>query len=398
MVAATLSALLTGCVGPTMHIDAPQLPVPLVEPVPLRVAVYLPPVARTYSFRDTSVTGSRFEIGVASAKTLVFALHAGFAEVTELDTPAATPPAGVDAILTLETIDWSVVSAPRQYTTAASYVFVLSSTEGSLIGRWRTDQYVNSNETARDPGDAAPRKLSELYEVPSELALEKVAASILLELREQTDIKAWLESRHAYVPAMQEPAPGSTAGVSTAALGPSLPGIYLMSDVPSRPVRRCVFKELRKQLPDRPILAERSVRQSLFPWLSQSLPVATMAERLAALVHYPPAVARLNELGLGTVLLVAGGTTQDWRGAGFCGAGYGGGGCLGLMWGKRDSFIEAQLLDLSRPRESLRSEAHESGSAVLPMFGLPLPFIPATQSAACRELGKALAEQLQKVE
>lgn len=396
-VAATLLALLAGCAGWPVRIDAPQLPAPLVEPLPLRIAVYVPPEARTYAFKDKAASGLRFEVGAASTATLAFAFHAGFAEVIELDAPAAMPLADVDAILTLETIDWSVVSTP-QYTTLASYGFALSSPSGELIGRWTTSQDVTSDETIRDPGEASSHKLSELVEVPSELALEKVAAAFLLEFREQPQIRTWLESRQAFAPAMREPAPDSTAGESTAGVRPSLPGIHVMSDAPSRPVRRCVIKELRKRLPGRPVLTERSVRQALFPWLSHSLSMATAAERLAALVHYPPTAARFNELGLGTILLVAGGTTQDWHGGGFCGGGYGGGGCLGLMWGKRDSFIEAQLLDLSRPRELVRSEAHESGSAIMPMFVLPLPFMPATQSAACHELGKALADQLQKVE
>ena len=397
-VAATLSALVAGCVGLPVRIDAPYLPAPLVEPLPLRVAVYLPLETRTYAFKDKALTGSRFEVGAASTETLAFAFRAGFARVIELEAPAATPLADVDAILTLETIDWSVVSAPAgQYTTRASYGFALSSPSGDLIGRWVTGQEAQMNETARDPGEAASHKLSELFEVPSELALEKVAAAFLLEFREQPQIRAWLKSRQTYAPAMGEPAPGPIAAESTAGVEPLQPGIHVLSDIPSRPVRRCVIKELRRRLPDRPVLTERRVRHALFPWLSHSSSVTATAERLAALVDYPPAVACFNELGLGTILLVAGGTTQDWHGGGFCGGGYGGGGCLGLMWGKRDSFIEAQLLDLSRPRELVHSEVHESGSAVLPMFILPLPFIPATQSAACRELGKALAGQLQQV-
>ena len=397
-VATMLSALLAGCAGPPVRIEAPQLPVPLVEQLPLRIATYLPPETRTYVFKDKQVTGLKFEVGAASTATLAFAFRAGFAQVIELDAPAAAPLADVDAILTLETIDWSAFSAPAgQYTTRASYGFALSSPNGDLIGRWVTGQQVEMNETARDPGEATSHKLSELFEVPSELALEKVAAAFLLEFREQPQIRAWLESRQAYAPAMPEPAPDPTAVESTAGAGPSLPGIHVLSDAPSRPVRRCVIKEMRRRLPDRPVLTERSVRRALFPWLSHSSSVPTTAERLAALADYPPAVARFNRLGLGTILLVTGGTTQDWHGGGFCGGGYGGGGCLGLMWGKRDSLIEAQLVDLSRPREPVRSEAHESGSAVLPMFLLPLPFIPATQSAACRELGKALAGQLQQV-
>lgn len=398
VLAATLSALLAGCAGPPVRIDAPPLPVPLVEPLPLRIAVYLPPAARTYAYKDKFVTGSTFQVGEASTTTLALAFRAGFAEVLELDARAVVPPAGVDALLTLETIDWSVPAAAQPYTTLASYEFVLSNAGGELIGRWRTDQYVQSNETARDPGEASSRKLTEWLEVPSELLLERVAASILLEFREDPRIKVWLESRQAYVPAMPAPAPDPGAADSPAVPGAALPGIHVMSDVPSRPVRRCIIRELQQLLPARRVLAERSVRQVLFPWLSHPLPAGASAERLAALARYPPAVSRFNDLGLGTVVLVAGGTTQDWHGGGFCGAGYGGGGCLGLMWGKRDSFIEAQVLELSRPGELAHAEAGRSGSAVLPMFGLPLPFIPPTQSAACRELGKALAGQLQRAQ
>ena len=393
-IATALSALLVGCAGSPLRIDAPQLPAPLIESLPLRIAVYLPPESRTYAYKDKYLTGLRFEIGAASAETLAFAFQAGFAQVIELDTPAATPLAGVDAILALETIDWSVVASAQQYTTLARYAFAMSTPGGEPIGRWETTQVVNNHEATREPGVAPSRKLSELLEVPSEVALEQVAAAFLLEFREQPQIRTWLESHQAYVPAMPGLPPASVAAESAAQVAPSGTAIYVTSDVPSASVRRCIVRELRKRLPGRPVMTGQSLRQALFPWLSHSLPMAATAERLAALVAHPAAVSHFNEVGVGRIVLVAGGTTQDWHGGGFCGGGYGGAGCLGLMWGERDSMIEAQVLDLSRPRELVHSQAHESGSAFLPMFLLPLPFIPATQSAACHELGKALADQL----
>lgn len=387
-VAVIVAVLLGGCIGPSVRIDPPALPGALVASLPLRIGVFIPPEARSYAFKDEAGTGSRFKVGPASTETLLWAFRAGFDQVVSLDAPSAAGTAGVDAIATLEGIDWAVDSAGGLYTTQARYEFALWNPDGSLVARWVTEQRVGSDEAVRDPGESEPRRLSELLEVPSVMVLEKVAAALLLELREQPPIRAWLESHQAYAQAMPEPGPVA------ATVWPSLPGIHVASDAASGPVRRCLIKQLRERLPERPVLTDPDIRQALFPWFSDSPAVATAATRLEELARYLPAVTRFNELGLGTIILVTGGTKQDWHGGGFCGGGYGGGGCLGFMWGTRDSVIAARLIDLSQPHALAESEAHESGTAVLPMFVLPLPFIPATRTAACHELGKALAERL----
>ena len=388
--------VLAGCADPRVRVEAPELPRPLVQPLPLHVAVFLPPEARTYVFKDKAGTGARFEVGAASAATLDFAFRTGFTEVVELDALPVTQLPGIDAVLALEAIDWSVVYASGKYATLAHYVFALSAPGGDLVGRWATVQRVESAEVAADPGQGFSWNFTRILEAPSVMLLEKVAAAFLREFREEPDVRAWLESRQAYVPAMPEAKTSSRGDGFTAPLQPAPPGIYVTSDTASLAVRRCVIRELRTLLPERPVLTGPVVRQALFPWFSDAPATDVAAARLAGLARYPAAASRLQALGLGTFVMVSGGTVQDSHGGGFCGGGYGGGGCLGLMWGTRDTFIAAELLDLSRPDELSHSEAHRSGTAVVPMLLLPLPFIPATQSSACRELGKALAVRLRE--
>lgn len=377
-------ALLAGCASEPLRIPAPDLPAPLVEPLPLRVGLVVPAGWRRHIFRDPTLGGTDAEVGEASGAMLRAAARAGFAGVVEFDEARAAT--GVDAVLALAGMEWTAAPPEDGQAAVAQFDLRLSDAAGTPIGAWSTRQRVELEEITRDPGEQSGMHFHDIYAVPATLLLEKVGAAMLRELRDEPAIRQWLEQHAAYRAALSPSEPVSA--------GPRPPGIAIAGDVASDGVRRCVIRELRRGLPDRPVLAAVGVRRALYPWLSDRPPVALAAERLVALAHYAPARARFAELSLGTVILVAGGTKQEWHGAGFCGAGYGGGGCLGLEWGKRDSFIAARLVDLSQPEDVVGSEAHKSGHAVMPMFGLPLPFIPATQTAACQELSKALIRQL----
>lgn len=383
-------ALLAGCAGEPVRIPAPVLPVPLIEPLPLRIGLVLAPARRQHVFRDPTLGGNGAEVGEASAAALLAAAQAGFEGVVELEEPRGG--AGVDAVLELAAMEWSAAAPAEGLAAVASFDLRLSDPAGAPIGEWSTRQQVGIAEIARDPGETSGLRFRDVYAVPATILLEKVEAAVLREFRDGPAIRPWLEQHSAYRPALSPAAPPGDPAPEAA----RRPGIAVASDVASDAVRRCVIRRLREQLPGRPILASGELRRALFPWLSDRPPAAIAAERLVALTRYPPARARFAALDLGTVVLVAGGTKQEWHGAGVCGAGFGGGGCLGLEWGKRESVIAAQIIDLSRPDEIRGSESRKSGQAVMPMFGLPLPFIPATQSAACRELGKALALELER--
>ncbi len=92
----------------------------------------------------------------------------------------------------------------------------------------------------------------------------------------------------------------------------------------------CIGSSMRQADPGLRFVSARLFRENLYPYFMPStmphtvedykniLDRAEVRERIAALsVRY-------------LVILTRGGTNTDWHGGIFCGAGYGGGGCLGL--------------------------------------------------------------------
>ena len=105
---------------------------------------------------------------------------------------------------------------------------------------------------------------------------------------------------------------------------------------------------------------------------------------------------RINSLGIRYLIILAkGGTLTDWHGGIFCGAGYGGGGCLGLSWWERKSELGLCVWDLRNLSHAGNIHVNAAGTGIMPAFGLPIPvYAPATKSAVCRELGRRLAKLL----
>ena len=387
-VAVVMAALVAGCTGAPIHIDPPELPDALVEPLPLRVGVYIPRELRDYSFKDDHVASARIEVGAASTAALLSAFRSTFAETVELDEPAGPGAAGLDASLRVISTYWTTAQDPEVQPTFAMYDIDLLSPEGAVIGRWHSAQKVGLDEARHEVDESLfSLQFTEIFHHPSKILIERVAGAFLRDFREQPGIRDWLEQQGAYRPAMPPPAVFNMQPVA---------GIGITGDAASEHIRRCLADELADLLPGRPIVPARSVYAATYPWLTDRPPAAIAAARLAALARYPPARARLQEMGVGAVVLVTGGTTQDWHGGGFCGGGFGVAGCLGLLWGKRDSLITAAVLGLSTPELAVQREAHREGTAVMPMFLVPLPLIPATQTGACRELGETVAGLLRQ--
>lgn len=377
-------ALLAACTGAPVKVLPPEVAQPLVEPLPLRVGVRIEPAVRTYALKDKSVTGATYEIGESAVSTFLAAFRATFADVIELPPETVSVQGGLDAVLELAYSRWTAAPGGAEGPfTEAEYQIHLRDAGGNLLASWASAQRVTYSETVRDPGEKLSWKFT--FEEPYSLQLEKSAAAFLRDFRDAPAVRAWLEARGAYRAVL--PAPGDAAA-------PLPAGIYVTSDTASAAMRLCIIKGLQDAVPGRPVITGPGVRRALYPWLSDRPAAALAAERFVALAGLAEARARLAALGVGTVILVAGGTTQDWHGGGLCGAGYGGGGCLGLYWGDRKSILVARILDLDHPQASVQSETTRSGKAAVPMFGLPLPFIPATQSAACHEVSRALAAKL----
>jgi hypothetical protein len=151
-------------------------------------------------------------------------------------------------------------------------------------------------------------------------------------------------------------------------------------------------------------MTPQAFRDATFPWFETH----EVAEGIAELKDKPSLSNAVEQIGVRYIVSVVGktGTVErdGWGGSGpgaglyigkhgfmFCGAGPGGGGCLGFLAWQRTSDVSAALWDFKRGILAAAIAAKVSGASAVPAFGLPVPLIAPTETGACRELGYQIA-------
>ncbi len=158
----------------------------------------------------------------------------------------------------------------------------------------------------------------------------------------------------------------------------------------------CVTARIREVAPEIAVTPQRAVRDALYPLLEPATQPATEAA-FAALLAREDVRRRLATRGLRYLVAVAGGTREaELRGLVLCGAGYGGGGCLGYAWQDETTALQAVLWTLDGATVARREGATVEGTFVMPAFVLPIPIPARTQAEACRELGGRLAAAIRE--
>jgi hypothetical protein len=144
-------------------------------------------------------------------------------------------------------------------------------------------------------------------------------------------------------------------------------------------------------------------RDATFPWFESH----QLGEGLAEL-SMPSLRGAAEQIGVRYIVSVGGQTAASepdgWglggqggglyvgkRGFMMCGAGPGGGGCLGFLAWQRTSDLSATVSDLKRGILVGAIAAKVTGTNLMPAVGLPVPLIATTETAACRELGYQIA-------
>jgi len=181
----------------------------------------------------------------------------------------------------------------------------------------------------------------------------------------------------------------------------SLENVVLLSNLASdldfsdKDVDRCIRPAMLEAAPELHFIPAKQFRENLFPYF---MPSTTPYEpedyrRILGKVEVQERVASLGVRYL--IILTKGKTGNEWHGGILCGAGYGGGGCLGLSWWDRKSNLGLTIWDLQEKVHAGNVQADAAGTGIMPAFGLPIPlYMPATQSAVCRELGTRLGKFL----
>ncbi len=152
----------------------------------------------------------------------------------------------------------------------------------------------------------------------------------------------------------------------------------------------CLEEAILSNRPDQRFVGANAFRDAFFPWFEPNTAPDT-PDDLRRLLARPVVQNRISELGVHYVIVLAGSTQE---GHGFPGVLCGGTGCLGLAWWDRETKLTAIVWDMNTAGKVGEFTAMASGTAVVPAFVIPLPFIPPTETTACNDLGRSLVELL----
>lgn len=179
--------------------------------------------------------------------------------------------------------------------------------------------------------------------------------------------------------------------------------IVLLTDPVSTPdfddddLDSCIGSALRDANPKLHVLSAKRFRENVYPYFMPSNTPHALQD-YKGIFERSEVQQRISTLGVQyLVILIKSETIEDWHGGILCGVVTGGGGCLGLSWWDRKSNMGFAIWDLQAMTFAGKVEAKAAGTGIMPAFVLPIPvYMPATESAVCKEIGLHLANLLSK--
>lgn len=149
----------------------------------------------------------------------------------------------------------------------------------------------------------------------------------------------------------------------------------------------CVTRAMQRNNATFKFISGREFRDALFPWFEPAI-APTNPNELALLIKKPLIEGRLSDLGVRYLIAISGLTTEG-EGKGAAVGGHLGG--LGAGWWDRSTQTSAIVWDLQKAHRAGALDVLASGTALMPVFILPFPFIPPTETTACEQLARKLA-------
>ena len=155
-------------------------------------------------------------------------------------------------------------------------------------------------------------------------------------------------------------------------------------------LQECLTEQISTACPGSSFVPQDSIRDAFFPLLepaTQPDSEEAFAALLARSDIRPRVVKRLDYL-----VTLTGDTAEEHNGGILCGAGYGGGGCLGFAWINKDTRISVVIWDLAGAAPAGHQESRVEGTTFIPAFILPIPIPALTEGAACRDMSRQVLE------
>ncbi len=179
----TLAASLVAGCGSSVRLDPPTIPVPLIDKIPMSVAVRIPNQFENFVHEEQVLGREEWSIDLGRSNAKFFTQLFGymFDQVTIITEADEIPSSGIDALIE-PTIDAFEFSVPNQTKTDSFSVWIryrikVYDSEGELIANWPVSAYGKSLTTAMGGSDALQRA--------AVLALRDAAALLIIKFDDQ---------------------------------------------------------------------------------------------------------------------------------------------------------------------------------------------------------------------
>lgn len=179
----TLAASLVAGCGSNVRLDPPTIPVPLIDKIPMSVAVRIPNQFENFVHEEQVLGREEWSIDLGRSNAKFFTQLFGymFDQVTIITEADEIPSSGIDALIE-PTIDAFEFSVPNQTKTDSFSVWIryrikVYDSEGELIANWPVSAYGKSLTTAMGGSDALQRA--------AVLALRDAAALLIIKFDDQ---------------------------------------------------------------------------------------------------------------------------------------------------------------------------------------------------------------------
>lgn len=149
----------------------------------------------------------------------------------------------------------------------------------------------------------------------------------------------------------------------------------------------CVSRNMGSEVP---VVADRTFRDTLFPWFEPRTAPANTRD-LPELIGHPMFVERLNSIGVKYLIWIEGSTRRtDSAGTMSCTVSPAGGGCFGFLTWENDSEYEASIWDIKEGRTVGKVSSEAVGTSYMPALIVPVPIIARVKNSACSSLANQL--------
>jgi len=134
-------------------------------------------------------------------------------------------------------------------------------------------------------------------------------------------------------------------------------------------------------------------QNAMFPWFEAGYaPKHPLS--LDHLLRKPHVRTRIDDLNVRYLISLSASNESGGFPGFICGAGYGGGGCLGLAWENSETSLDAVIWDLRKGGSVGSFSADSSGTSLAIGVILPIIFIAYTEEDACKKMADAIASDL----